>query len=342
MARRNVGGEDADYAAFLASRQQQTDPRMAMALQIMGLMEKQRTGAEDRALEEQKQKAQEMYQSGQLGLEREKLGVSKTEAEAAAREREATRAFQEGATTRDIQYKMDQAGREAEKAQAEQENKNRENKATAIWRLVNEKVLLPEEGKAQFNQLYPENVGVEKGLKESARQDQIATGLAKYQKATPKEREALAKNPAAQGAYGPPDVYDEILKQAGVNVAQPGAPTAGGLSGGIQDVLWNLPGGVENIFRGISNVGAKAWYGGNAPQYSYVPWTGANEEIPKYLGEGPPVAPPPAGPIPRPQYGNYGVQAGPAEAPPEWQYGVGQQRPPAPLNDLLAKALQNQ
>ena len=42
MARRaRIGGDDGDYAAFLASRQQQqTDPRMAMAMQIMDLMDK--------------------------------------------------------------------------------------------------------------------------------------------------------------------------------------------------------------------------------------------------------------------------------------------------------------
>jgi hypothetical protein len=54
-------------------------------------------------------------------------------------------------------------------------------------------------------------------------EDKITKGVAKYQKATPKEREAYAKTPASLAT---PDVYDEILKRAGVNVAQPGAPAA--------------------------------------------------------------------------------------------------------------------
>jgi hypothetical protein len=101
-----------------------------------------------------------------------------------------------------------------------------------------------------------------KQLEQADRENKITKGLTQYQKADPKVKAQYAKDPATMGVT--PEVYSEILKRAGVNVAQPAAPAppssgAGGLSGGAADVLWNLPGGVENLFRMGANLGSSAW-----------------------------------------------------------------------------------
>ena len=231
MARRaQIGGDDGDYAAFLASRQQQADPRMAMALQIMGLMDKQQSEQQRQALDERQQAWLEKNQAGQLGIEQLKQKAAETEYQSLAEARKA-------ATASEAQKRIDEAAKEAatEKQQAANldylKTKADRDAAVEVFKNAVEHGNL-KEGTPQYEILaeaampgYKEkSTAAKKGIFE----ENVAAGLAKYQKATPKEREAYAKTPGAFGtATGlPQDIYDEVLKRANMQVAQPGAPAA--------------------------------------------------------------------------------------------------------------------
>jgi hypothetical protein len=315
-----------------------------MAMAMMGYGGK--GGPQDRELEAQKQAWEEKYQAGQLSLDELRQKAAEGEYKSLAEARSA-------ATSEAAQKRMDEATRETTRQKELAESLTRarelEGRTTAkglLDTMVKEGRIAV--GTPEYNRLAERSMpgyGAEsEQIAQADREKAVTGGLAKYQQADPKAKAQYAKDPATMGAGITPEIYGEILKRANVNVAQPGAPAAvssgsGGLSGGIPDVLWNLPGGVENIFRYGANLGSKAWYGKDAPQYEYMPWTHAADEWAK---GGPEVAPAPAGSTPQPQYGNYGQPVADVSVPPEWQYGVGQQRPPPALNDLLAKALQNQ
>lgn len=353
MARGYIGrrqGFQVDPSVFLQGdgRENKGDDAIAMALLGYG----KGTSPRDQALQERTQAALEMLQQGQLSKLSSEQKIAEENQKAAAETREYGK-------TKDIQERMDLADREATRKQ-ELANSLAAAKALNDQKLAGDtlKEMLPYFAKdnkgmivdpeyAALKERATPGLGAEvEQAKAGLRNRQVQEGLARYQKATPKEREVFGKGPGS-AALGPPDVVDEILKQAGVQVAPPGvagaAPGAasgeGGVSGGIADALWNLPGGTENLYNWMANAGGKAWYGKDAPQYPYVPWTHAADEWTK---GGPKVAPAPVGPAPRPEFGNYGPLVA-EEAPPQYQYGVGQQRPPpASLNDLLAKALQGQ
>jgi hypothetical protein len=342
MARRRqtIGGDEGDdivdaYTQAYFKRGQQEDPRMAMAMQLLGLQEKSQQASEARAQEERQQQALERYQQGQLGIERERVGVSKSEAEANALARAAEADFRAQQAARGEQLTREAGVREAEKARLEHEDKLRGQKSEAIRYAVAQQYMTPEEGIAQIHALDPEMQRVAEGVKEKALGEKVAANLERYRAMKPEARQALAANPAEMLTVGGPEGYRRILQQLGEQPSVAGAAAPKGPNISVANLLWNTPGGLENIFRGIANVGGRAIYGRDVPQYSYVPWT----EVNVAGGGGPstPVGPPPETPL-QPGLGGYGPMV-PQEAVPEWQYGVGTRRPPPPpVDDILARA----
>ena len=151
------------------------------------------------------------------------------------------------------------------------------------------------------------------------RNRQLATGLAAYQKASPKEREAYAKAPTSLGV--PQDVYDEILKQSGVNVAAPSPATASKAFEGAISKPWQEyqappdlselltpappPSGTEGIAPWLrpeaSPTGAMDWrYGGGGPSVDpgrYEKFPGSVEDLIAASGQQPVAEPAPV-PVP--------------------------------------------
>lgn len=353
MARRRqtIGGDEGDdivdaYTQAYFKRGQQEDPRMAMAMQLMGLQQSQQEAALNREEKARAQQAEEMWRSGQLGLEREKLGVTKSEAESAAKAREGEakareeeRAFREGTTTRDIQYKMDQAQREAEKSRTEQENKNRENKATAIWRLANQQVISPERARAEWDALYPENVEIAANMKEQALGEAVTQNLERFKGMKPEARKAMLQNPVEMQKIGGVEGYKRIMAQLGPNADQPAPPERG---------FWS------KMFSGFGEPGAAATTPTGPPQLNttiaggYQPGAAFPRQMQPGVDVQSVASAPPGPSIQMPQTVGYGQDA----AGPEWRYGTGNQAiPQAPIavpqvprstviDDLLMKAMQ--
>jgi hypothetical protein len=333
--RQTIGGDDDEdsYAKAYFARQQQADPRMEMAMQLLGLQERQQTAKEKQALDERQQAALEKLQSGQLAVAQMNQQTAKMGAESEAEARRA-------GITSDVQRRMDEAGKEVTRKEeaaatlaANKEAKDRETAEKLMKDMLEHGELKKTDPEYELLQerASPGITEEKRQLKETVFNRQVGEGLAKYQGLDEKAKKALAANPAALGT---PEVYAEILKQAGVQTPAGSAALPKGPNVSVANLLWNAPGGIENIFRGIANVGGKAIYGRDVPQYSYVPWT----EVNVAGGGGPPtpVGPPPETPL-QPGLGGYGPMV-PQEAVPEWQYGVGTRRPPSlPVDDILAK-----
>jgi hypothetical protein len=290
---------------------------MAMAMQLMGLQEKSQQASEARAQEERQQQALERYQQGQLGIEREKLGVTSKEAEAAEKARQEERAFREGATTRDIQYKMDQAGREQEKAKGEQENKLREIKAGVLKQTIAAGRPLTPMEEAMLGNIDPEYKDVAAGMREQALGEAVAQNLERFRGMKPEQRKAMLQNPVEMGKIGGIEGYNRIMAQLGPEANQPAAPERG---------FWS------KMFSGT----------GKPTAIGAIPELADTERvIPEWQQ---PIGPQnvvsaPAPVVQRPPtaIGALPELTEPERVIPEWQQPV---QPGLSINDILAKALQ--
>lgn len=197
------------------------DTTMAMALMGYG-----KGGPQAQALDERQQAALELFQQGQLAnmAEQRRIDELKATSEAAAR----TAATTDTAEQRKVAA-QNELQRQKEAAA------NLDYLKTAKQQETTERLIgdLMQHGQmtAADPRLAPllerTSPGFKADMQEVAaadREKQITEGLAKYQKATPKEKQAYTKTPASLAT---PDIYDEILKRANVNVAQPqGTATA--------------------------------------------------------------------------------------------------------------------
>jgi hypothetical protein len=260
------------------------DDALAMALMGYG----KGGGPEARALDERTQAAVELFQQGQLAnmAEGRRIDELKGRSEAEAR----TAGIADTAEQRKVAA-QNELQRQKELADSLERAREIEARATAkglLDTLVKENRMAPTDPEyiRLAERAMPGYKAESEQLNQADRESKITKGLTTYQKADPKAKAQYAKDPATMGAGITPDVYGEILKRAGVNVAQPGAPASvtaptGGVKDIAADVLWNLPGGVENLFRMGANLGSSAWYGKGAPQYELMPWTHAADEGPK-------------------------------------------------------------
>jgi hypothetical protein len=229
MARRGyIGGERRGFQIspidFLRGGGGDNKEDTAMAMALMGYGKG--TSPQDQALEAQKQAWAEKYQSGQLSIEelKQKAAEANYKSEAEARTAAATNAAQQ---------RIDEAAKQAalEKYQTGQldylKSKADRDAAVEVFKNAVEHGNL-KEGTPQYEILaeaaMPGYKEKSTAAKKAIFEQNVATGLEKYQKATPKEKAAFNKAPGSLGV--PPDVFDEILKRSQVQVAQPGAPTA--------------------------------------------------------------------------------------------------------------------
>ena len=141
---------------------------------------------------------------------------------------------------------------------------------------------------------------------------------------------AQALVPGIKAVYGKPEelknllagVPQEILERPEIPWQQMneelGRQQAGSLSGaaGGGGLLWNAPGVLQNVGKGIVNKLLTVAAGKHAPQVPYTQYTDPFEEVPKMLTGGPTVGPAGAGPV-------GGYTTGPVAAAPQWQYGTG-------------------
>jgi hypothetical protein len=275
------------------------DTAMAMALMGYG----KGTSPQDQALEAQKQTWAEKYQAGQLSLEelRQKAAEANYKSEAEARTAAAANAAQQ---------RIDEAAKQAnlEKYQAGQldylTKKADRDAAVEVFKNAVEHGGL-KEGTPQYNLLAEAampGITEKRAVADKAIFEQnVAAGLEKYQKATPKEREVYAKTP---GSFGPQDIYGEVLKRVGVNVATPTTtvPTAKPFEGAISKP-WQeyqappdlsellkpapAPSGTEGIAPWlrpeVPSTGAMDWrYGGGGPSVDpgrYEKFPGSVEDL---------------------------------------------------------------
>jgi hypothetical protein len=278
MARRRqtIGGDDDEdsfiKAYFANQQQQQYDPRMEMAMKLLGFQERQQTAREKQALDERQQAALEKYQAGQLGIEQLRQKTSEAEAKSLSEARTAE-------TSGKIQARMDEAQKEASRREeaaatlaANKEAKDRETAEKLMKDMLEHGDLKKTDPEYDLLQerASPGITEEKKKLKEGLFNRQVSEGLAKYQGADAATRKALAANPATLGG---PDVYAEILKQAGVQTPSGTAVPESETIGGVGNWLWNAPGALQNVGKGTANLAARAALGANAPQVPYTEFT---------------------------------------------------------------------
>jgi hypothetical protein len=173
------------------------------------------------------------------------------------------------------------------------------------------------------------DVGAESANKAKARElETNVRGL--YKKRAPEEqfKSLLAGYPEEVVALAP---WQQMAQEA------PG-PSGVTQGAGLAGLLWNVPGMLENAYKGVVNATARGLTGPQAAQYQYTKFTDPFAEVPKYReaqaimealnAPGQNVGPAPQGPM-------GGYTTGPVAAPPEWRYGTGTQPTPPSLEELL-------
>ena len=261
------GGDDDVLRMFFGGGQQQAQVNpMALALQILGLGRQERETAADLALRREALAAQEKSRS------EETTG------------RQATQLHQQT---------MEQFAKEA----AEREQKHRE----ALLGFEKEKLGVAQT-KGEMDALL-EHFKANPGAK-----------LEEYQKAmapySPTQRQVLASTleqsqkakakelgEAVQALYGkraPMEVFENLVKDqpeevmarvpwqelaAGAPVSQTEQLTQGAGAAGL---LWNVPGALQNVGKGIVNTALSLGGGENAPQVPYTEFTDPYAEVPRY------------------------------------------------------------
>ena len=317
MARRQDSEDDAVMQHFFGGGRGgggDINP-MALAMQILGLGQKERESERASGLNREEQEALNAYRQATLGQQGEKqasdIELAKLQKQALIDEMAGRREE----TTARRGFEQAQLGNEQKKAEM-----------AMVAEYIKANPTLPVDKVMELIGQYSDPM---KQLMLSGREQRLG-------------ETARTLLPQIQAVYGKPEELKTLLAGVSPEVLQRpeipwqqmneelGRQQAGSLSGnrGLAGLLWNVPGMLENAYKGVVNATGRALTGPQAAQYQYTKFTDPFTEVPRYReaqaimealnAPGQSVGPAPEGPM-------GGYTTGPVAQGPEWQYGTGTQ-----------------